>query len=236
MLKYRALYERYRGLIADGTYAPGERLPSLRDVARAEGLGLNTVRAAFDLLEADGVARGFERGGYYARFRSYRGGSLAAYVPPAECREAEGLSASQKIEYLLAAGGASSGFALAEPDSSLLPVARLERLFATLKGSWIDYGDQSGEAELRRRITAAYHPYHGALEGEDIVVTNGATSSSRATSWPWSRRPTTIISGSSRPRARGLSRCPSARAAAWTSTSSRRGYAATAPRGREGSG
>ena len=35
MLKYRALFERYRGLIAAGTYAPGERLPSLREVAES---------------------------------------------------------------------------------------------------------------------------------------------------------------------------------------------------------
>ncbi len=177
MLKYRRLYERYRGLISSGAYAPGERLPSLRSVAAAEGIGLNTARAAFDLLEGEGLAEPLARGGYYVRAAPGRGLSLSAvgYAAPADCREAEGLSASQKIEYLLAAGGSAAGFALAEPDSALLPAARLERLHASLSGSWIEYGDQAGEEELRRRITAVYHPYHGALDPEDILVTNGAT-------------------------------------------------------------
>jgi DNA-binding transcriptional MocR family regulator len=173
MTKYRALYERYRALVVVGTYAAGERLPSLRSVAETEGLGLNTVRSAFELLEGEGLVEALERGGYYARHRS--GAKLAPYVAPPACRNAEGLSASQKIQYLLAAGGAAAGFALAEPDSALLPIAKLERLYASLKGPWIEYGDQSGEEELRRRITAFYHPYHGDLESGDIVVTNGAT-------------------------------------------------------------
>jgi DNA-binding transcriptional MocR family regulator len=184
MTKYRALYERYRGLILGGAYGQGERLPSLRAVAEAEGLGLNTVRSAFDLLSAEGLAQSFERGGYFARRGSPRAEArreaFEGYVGPSGCREAAGLSASQKIEYILSAGGAeasgdTAGFALAEPDSGLLPVARLERLYGSLSGSWIGYGGHEGEAELRRRIASCYHPYHGGLGAEGIVVTNGAT-------------------------------------------------------------
>jgi DNA-binding transcriptional MocR family regulator len=183
MLKYLGLYERYKGLIQGGTYASGERLPSLRAVAEEEGLGLNTVRSAFGLLESEGLARPLERGGYYVGNRTGRGAGtplLGSCAPPPGCRETEGLSASRKIEYLLAAGGASrngsaAGFALAEPDSALLPVARLERLLGSLSGDWIEYGESEGEGELRRRIVAAYHPYHGSLAADNILVTNGAT-------------------------------------------------------------
>jgi DNA-binding transcriptional MocR family regulator len=171
MLKYRGLYERYRVLIAEGTYGPGERMPSLRGVALAEGLGLNTVRSAFDLLERDGLVRPLPRGGFYVRGRS----RLADYEPPGDSHEAEGLSAAGKIEYILQKGGSSASFALAEPDPRLLPVARLERLHASLGGSWIEYGDQTGEPELRRRLTATYHPYHADLRPETILVTGGAT-------------------------------------------------------------
>jgi DNA-binding transcriptional MocR family regulator len=175
MLKYRSLYERYRGLLVAGAYAPGERLPSLRSVAESSGLGLNTVRSAFELLESDGLVESLERGGYFARGRPARGAALGPYVGPRSCRETGGLSAAQKIEYLLAAGGAAAGFALAEPDASLYPVARLERIAASLSGSWIEYGDPAGEAELRRRIAATYRACHGALEPDEIMVTNGAT-------------------------------------------------------------
>jgi DNA-binding transcriptional MocR family regulator len=172
--KYERLYDRYRDLISNGTYPPGERLPSLRNVAAAEGIGLNTARAAFELLERDGLVRARERGGYYAR--GYAAGGLSpGYRSPAACHLVAGLSASQKIEYLLAREGSATGFALAEPDASLLPAARLERLFVSLSGSWISYGDREGEDELKRRIAAFYHPCHGALTSEDILVTNGAT-------------------------------------------------------------
>jgi DNA-binding transcriptional MocR family regulator len=172
MAKYRALFERYRALIASGAYAPGERLPSLREAAGQAGVALNTARAAFDLLESEGLARPTERGGYYVRGPARR---LSAPSSPKACREASGLDAQQKIEYLLEAGGASGGFALAEPDSLLLPSSRLERLYASLPGHWIDYGDQSGEEELKRRIAAAYFVPNGGLDPADIIVTNGAT-------------------------------------------------------------
>jgi DNA-binding transcriptional MocR family regulator len=175
MLKYRALFERYRGLIDGGTYAAGERLPSLRGVAEAEGLGLNTVRAAFSLLEGEGLARPLPRGGYYVTGDAARGRRLSPYASPLDCSEVESLSASQKIEYLLSAGASAAGLALAEPDSSLLPLARLERLHASIPGPWIEYGDPAGEEELRRRIAALYHPYHGGLESGELIVTNGAT-------------------------------------------------------------
>jgi DNA-binding transcriptional MocR family regulator len=174
MTKYRGLYDRLRRLIEDGTYAAGERLPSLRSVAGAEGLGLNTVRAAYDLLAAEGLARSRERGGYFAA-RPRGASALGGYVPPPACLEAEGLSSFRKMEYILAAGGASAGFALAEPDPDLLPVARLERLNASLSGSWIEYGEPDGEVELRRRIAAAYATFHAGLRADDVIVTNGAT-------------------------------------------------------------
>jgi DNA-binding transcriptional MocR family regulator len=171
MLKYRALYEEYRALIEAGAFGPGERLPSLRRVCAESGLGLNTVRAAFDLLARDGLARPLERGGYYVR----GGAALSDYEAPPGCRAVEGLSASRKIEYLLARGGASGGFALAEPGSELLPAARLERLLGSLPAGWIEYGDQGGESELRRRIAAAAHPYLGSSSPDEIAITCGAT-------------------------------------------------------------
>ncbi len=174
MTKYRELYERYRDLIRTGTYRPGERLPSLRAAASEEGLGLNTVRTAFDLLERDGLVRPLERGGYYVRVRA-QPADLAAYAGPATCKISAGSSTAQKIEYLLAAGGAAAGFALAEPGLDLLPIAKLERLYSSLTGAWIEYGDQSGDVELRSRIVAAYHPCHDGLRSEDVLVTNGAT-------------------------------------------------------------
>jgi len=171
MLKYRELYEEYRALIRGGTFVPGERLPSLRRVAAESGLGLNTVRAAFGLLERDGLASPLERGGYYVR----GGAVLSGYEAPADCRAVEDLTAFRKIEYLLGRGGAAGGFALAEPGRELLPSARLARLMGRLPAGWIEYGDQAGESDLRRRIAAVSYHHLGSVAPEEIIVTCGAT-------------------------------------------------------------
>ena len=44
-------------LIADGELAPGDRLPSVRDLARQLGVNINTVRSAYAKLDADGLVR-----------------------------------------------------------------------------------------------------------------------------------------------------------------------------------
>src|SRR6266540_5225262 len=44
-------------LVADGELAPGERLPSVRDLAAQLGVNVNTIRAAYADLERDGLVR-----------------------------------------------------------------------------------------------------------------------------------------------------------------------------------
>jgi DNA-binding transcriptional regulator YhcF (GntR family) len=46
---------RLRALIATGQLASGERLPSFRHLAELAGVNLNTVRAVYEGLEADGL-------------------------------------------------------------------------------------------------------------------------------------------------------------------------------------
>jgi DNA-binding transcriptional regulator YhcF (GntR family) len=44
-----------RSRIAEGRFAPGQRLPGLRDLAEATGVNVNTVRAVYQRLEQDGL-------------------------------------------------------------------------------------------------------------------------------------------------------------------------------------
>jgi DNA-binding transcriptional regulator YhcF (GntR family) len=51
------LVEQIGEAIADGTLTEGDRLPSVRELARAAGVNVNTVRAVYARLEADGLAQ-----------------------------------------------------------------------------------------------------------------------------------------------------------------------------------
>ncbi len=172
MTKYRELYERYRSLIMSGLIVPGERLPSIRAAAGAEGVGLNTVKAAWDLLEGESLVVARERGGYFVR------GNRAIPACPAApaAHRVQGLSAFEKISYLQTrAGSDGADFSLALPDPDLLPLSRLAKLLAAGAERSLGYGDPCGEMDLRRRIASRYAAYHGELDPAEIVVTNGAT-------------------------------------------------------------
>jgi DNA-binding transcriptional regulator YhcF (GntR family) len=51
------LVERIRVAVEDGRLAAGERLPSVRDLAESAAVNVNTVRAVYARLEAEGLVR-----------------------------------------------------------------------------------------------------------------------------------------------------------------------------------
>ena len=52
---YLQIIERLETGIAAGTYAPGSKMPSVRDLALEAGVNPNTVQRAFAELERDGL-------------------------------------------------------------------------------------------------------------------------------------------------------------------------------------
>ncbi len=52
---YRQLVEQVRRLVAGGQMAPGDELPSVREVAQALAVNPMTVSKAYGLLEAEGL-------------------------------------------------------------------------------------------------------------------------------------------------------------------------------------
>jgi DNA-binding transcriptional MocR family regulator len=64
-------YERIAGdiahLIDSGTFRPGDRIPSLRELSRQRGVSITTVQQAYYLLEARGLIEARDRSGFYVR-------------------------------------------------------------------------------------------------------------------------------------------------------------------------
>lgn len=63
--KYMMLYEKLRRSIENGIYAPGDKLPSIRELQQEEGLSKNTVLQALSELESEGYLRAALRSGFY---------------------------------------------------------------------------------------------------------------------------------------------------------------------------
>lgn len=68
-LLYQELAERIADLIRHGTYPPGERLPSVRQASRQNGVSISTVLQAYSLLESQGFVEARPQSGYYVCLR-----------------------------------------------------------------------------------------------------------------------------------------------------------------------
>src|SRR5512143_1739649 len=76
------LYERVASELADlvrqGTFRPGERIPSVRQLSRQRKISITTVLQAYMLLEDQGLIETRPQSGYYVRAR------LPAQLPEPE--------------------------------------------------------------------------------------------------------------------------------------------------------
>ena len=60
-------------LISDGSFKPGERLPTLREMAQASGLNVNTIRAVYQRMEQKGLIESQQGNGTFVARTSARG-------------------------------------------------------------------------------------------------------------------------------------------------------------------
>jgi GntR family transcriptional regulator len=66
---------RIRAAVQDGTLGPGDRLPSVREVADVAGVNVNTARAVYARLESEGLVRSEQGRGTFVAARAAAGGA-----------------------------------------------------------------------------------------------------------------------------------------------------------------
>lgn len=64
---FEQIADYFRGLIVKGVYAPGDALPSVREVAMQEKVNPNTVVKAYGLLEEQGLLVSVPKKGYFVK-------------------------------------------------------------------------------------------------------------------------------------------------------------------------
>ena len=105
---YVQLREQIAAAVGRGLLTPGERLPTMREVAVALRIDLNTVQRAYAELERDGI------------LMMVRGrGSFVAEAPPMRPRRAE----ARELAAQAAAQAQAAGIALADLVEALKRLA-----------------------------------------------------------------------------------------------------------------
>jgi DNA-binding transcriptional MocR family regulator len=179
------LYERVAcqisHLIDQGTFRPGERIPSVRGLSRQMGVSLSTVMAAYDLLENRGVIEARPQSGYYVRARCVgpthpekQGKPSAAAVPKTLSVDdiCVMLLGSPRNRDLVPLGGAL-------PNPELLPLDRLTRTLSAVtrqhKQQSVAYDMLPGHRTLRNQIARRATTAGCFLTPDEIVTTHGCS-------------------------------------------------------------
>ncbi|MFF7708894.1 aminotransferase class I/II-fold pyridoxal phosphate-dependent enzyme [Pseudomonas sp. NPDC007930] len=175
--RYQALARELAQAIQAGRLPAGSALPSLRDCASQRGLSLNTVTAAYRLLEDQGLIAARPQSGFYVR-------SVLA-EPSASLRrqpsQVQGNAQQQLLSEVLQAQGRPGhlNLALAIPKGPrFFPQERLAKTTASLLRSQPEllgqYALPPGPLPLREQVVRRARHLGMALRADDLTITHGA--------------------------------------------------------------
>ncbi len=176
-LLYQEVASRLADLINQGTFPPGTRIPSVRQMSAQQGISISTVLQAYLLLEDHGLIEARPQSGYFVRKPTQR------QLPEPEISDPEKdprhVSLHELVMRLLRdsvnPGLVQLGAAL--PDPTLLPIEKVNRL---LTAALRQYGPATHQYQFppgleALRIQIAQRAVHAGcdLSPADILVTSG---------------------------------------------------------------
>ncbi len=180
-----ALAQRVAERIRRGALAPGARLPSVREGARAHGVSPSTVVAAYDQLQAQGLVEARRQRGFFVREpnAAVRGAGGAGRAATAHGQPSLPLvapvDATALIRSMFQHGQSPSGPGMGTLPESWLDAKLLDRaLRRTISQApeALRYGDPAGDASLRQALSRRLGGELGiAAAPAQIVTTLGAT-------------------------------------------------------------
>ena len=173
---YEAVADDLAALIGSGTLGPGARVPSIRRMSQQRRVSIATVVQAYRLLEDRGLIEARPQSGYYVRT------ALASSAEPAISKPPRGprlVGVQALVDRVLqdAARADVVPLGAAIPDVRMTPIARLQRIVATLArrhgASMATYSLPPGREELRRQIALRVRDWGVRLDPDDVVITHG---------------------------------------------------------------
>ena len=178
MLRYEEVTNRICGMIREGTYRAGERIPSIRGLSRQLRVSMNTVMEAYSRLEDLGLIEARPQSGFYV---CPDGGPLAKQ----SVAEQAGTIAphdvtlgDRTLEVMRAiANPALVPLGSGMPNSELTPVERLNRMLASETRRFglqsVSYPPTRGHKRLRVQIARRSLSAGCTLSADDVVITSG---------------------------------------------------------------
>src|SRR5687767_9635347 len=164
-------------MIAEDVLKIGDKLPSVRLLSDEYGISMGTAFQAYYHLEGKGLIESRPKSGYYVRFNHRRFPALPDIQQP------EPVSTDVSVKDMIAtvyrniSADDVINFALAIPDMSLLPAARINKsvvhALRNSKNSCMGYEHIQGNLDLRKQIARLTFNWGGKFNADDVVITSG---------------------------------------------------------------
>ena len=173
---YEELAQRLARSIQSGAMRVGDRLPSVRDTARQEGISVSTVMQAFGQLEERGLIQAKPKAGYFVKRVRQAIAQPRVSVPPQRAFAIE-QSRSDAFDNLRLPGDracfdtyAPEGGDLFDEDALRVALGRASRIH---RRSLTHYNRaDAGTTELRQAVARRALHLGCTLNPDDIVITS----------------------------------------------------------------
>jgi DNA-binding transcriptional MocR family regulator len=168
----------HAGRIRAGALAAGARLPSVRQAARHHGVAPSTVVAAYDLLQAQGLAEARRQRGFFVRGPTARGPHRTVPPPPSTPPHDVAALMRGMFEHQ-ASKSPSPGMGTLPPHWLDLPLLHgaMRRALAddAREPTSLQYGEPAGDARLRAALSLRLAGLGISAAAQQIITTAGAT-------------------------------------------------------------
>ena len=176
---YMQVAEGLEKMIGEDVLKIGDKLPSVRVLSDEYGISMGTAFQAYYHLEGKGLIESRPKSGYYVRFNQKRFPELPKIIQP------DPLSHEVSVKEMIASiysdiashSDKIINFAIAAPDASLLPTAKINKsvvqALRNSKDSCISYEHTQGNLDLRKQIARLSFNWGGKVKPDDVVVTGG---------------------------------------------------------------
>ena len=172
---YLQIAESLAGPIRAGTLARGERMPSVRSLARQHGVSLATVTQAYRTLEDGRLIEARPRSGYCVAARPLRLPEPRTSQPPEQALAVD-LSALAARVMALASDPAYVSFGAACPSAELFQTERVRRAMGRAvqrhRASLCQYPLGPGDEGLRRAVARHALRMGCTLDPAEVLITH----------------------------------------------------------------
>lgn len=178
---HQPLYEQVAGqiagLIEEGTFRSGERVPSIRKLSSQLQVSLNTVKEAYALLEDRRLIEARPQSGYYVRARLPEIPAEPVLDPPALNPTEVSIGKLYRMVMRDFLDPRLLQFGIAFPNPDLLPIDKLNRMLASEARRFplqaVSYELPPGSERLRKQIAQRMLAAGCVLHPDQIVITSG---------------------------------------------------------------